>query len=521
MKKLAYFLVLFVGINVYAQDRVGTGGGGDGSRYAGGSTASEGDVYLQIMHWRTFAVAYGSRCFQTKVSGYGQDERGNKVPVVSTVMDPSANARLKPFLSMVNSYFRSDSGGSEANQKVRHLTGLHRGSGGGGGDGGGAYGTNENVDMCAVRLGQAYHNLSTSQGDSSFCGAYRAKYDQIISDTNIGSLKSKARSAVSSGAFNRGNICSPQSESINFSAQSTSDYSASADPGHTTVAGGGGSGGGGSEEMQATTQNAPAAAPASADKPAGTTATVQATPPAGAAPANAPATTPAAPASGEVQVASAQPTTAAGQRRAGRRTTAATRIANKAKKETGGGRGNGLAVASTGQGVETGGGGAGATPVIQPASNNGSTQARAETAGGGDKQQPAKPQTQTILKEEYKEIFTDSAACKFTNQNESYRHRLAHVDAFMVNYNHDCVKSGTPESNQFTGPYTTAMGETRTKNSLDSIRNKYMEIEKKLSGQKRALYCGAGARTNFFKANVSLPNHTELKTFVTDYMCKK
>lgn len=503
MKKLAYFLVLFVGMNNAFADRTGNGGGDSGYSSGGGgaSNCNQGDVYMQIMHWRTFVVAYGSRCFSKMVTVYGQNESGQKVPIQESQPDPAVKTEMSQYITALSPYFRSDAGGPMANKMVAEQTRLNRSSGGG--EGGGAYGNNQAVDMCAVRLGQDYHTMIQSQGPSAFCGANRAKYQELIGDKNINSIKQRAQQAVCGGGANfSGGYCSPQSGLPTSSNNSV----------YSTSSAGGGSGTGDYASARPAVNASDKISPASdvvdtphrgqdADAPP-----PGATPAAGAAkPASTPTATPAA----------AQPAAPQNKKTAPQ------------SKETGEGEAPKPTKASLGTAGDTGDGGG--TSNSTPSGVTGgsltkpqSTAATPASTGKGDtatadtnkKSTAAKPHA-SLNKEAYRDLFTGSSACK---ENKTAA-KVAHVDAMMNVYGGTCL-TGEQGLKAAFNPYATFSRNLKKNHSISTeMSNDYLKEEKsRMNDLTQTVYCTT--RRDFFKDVVTVPNDSEITKFANSVMCK-
>lgn len=511
MKKLAYFLVLFVGMNVSAQDRVGTGGGGNSTYSSGGGGCSGrgGDAYLQVMHWRTFVVSYSARCLSSRQPVQARDSNGNSVTILETTINPQAKAEVSQYIASLQQFFINDSGGSQADETVRRYKRFDNRSGNG--EGGGAYGSHNQVDMCAVRLGQDYHNMIQSQGQSTFCDTNRAKYDMLIADKNPSSIKNKALQTVCSNnvSFNSKSICSPQSASIQINTSSVTAAS---------------SGGGNSEEMMA-------AQSTNTDKPtSNASANLQRTvvhnssgvqtegadaeaPPQGAAIQTAPlaATTPAAPAK-----------SAKNEKRAVN--------ANQNKEVANGGGGSGGAIVTAGDGDS---GSTSPTTAhvanVKISSTSGKPAAatgKPETANTGKDIKPINIQLTAEKKEEFRKIFVGTPACTrpSTSANEDLKHRIAQMDAMINSYFDGCVGSSDPRMG-WLGKYKTySSGYLNDQFHIKSgnFQKPYNEYEKKLiKGNKTGSYC-RGPRKDFidYYAQPQQLEQHRISDFATKTMCK-
>lgn len=506
MKKLAYFLVLFVGMNNAFADRVGDGGSGSGytSGGGGGGNCNQGDVYMQIMHWRTFVVAYGSRCFSKMVTVYGQNESGQKVPIQESQPDPAVKAEMSQYINAVSPYFRSDAGGPMANKMVAEQTRLNRSSGGG--EGGGAYGNNQAVDMCAVRLGQDYHTMIQSQGPSAFCAANRAKYQELIGDKNINSIKQRAQQAVCGGGANfGGGYCSPQSglpTSSNNSVYSTSSTGGSGTSDYPTA-----------RPAQNASDKISTASDAVDGPQRGQDADA---PPAGAKPAlsaSAPAPQPAPATPGADKPAAKSNVSQPAKPKTQSKDTATADDAKPAKGSLGtaGDTGDGGGTSSS---VPSGVTGSALTKPQSAAATPAST-GKGETATADrTKSSSAKPHA-SLNKESYRDLFTGSSACK---ENKTAA-KVAHVDAMMNVYGGTCL-TGEQGLKAAFNPYATFSRNLKKNHSISTeMSNDYLKEEKsRMNDLTQTVYCTT--RRDFFKDVVTVPNDSEITKFANSVMCK-
>ncbi len=501
MKKLAYFLILFVGMNVYASDRVGSGGGNSSSS-GGSSSCRRGDMYLQMVHWRNFVGHYAGRCATDRKA-----EAGRYIDSMRNYME------VKSFDSQDAEKVITSRGGRVSAETCSGPDCSHGGSG---------YGSNS-ASLCATDLTNAYESALNSQG-SSYCSSQRARFDEILSTTGLENIKRKALAATCSGAnaFPAG-ACSPQTGSIAATTQSTANTS--------SVSAGGG---GGSEEtmavratpavqqtanasaestnLQRTVRNSSGIATPGADAeapPAGErqSVTVPATPPPQAA----------------AKPAEAKPeATAAPQAQSKSDKTA------RAGKATGGGNVGG--VASTGE-ASNGSAPSGSTPVVQASSVSPSASGKGETATGG--KDSSKAQTSKKIepitfkvsekeKKEYKPLFVGARSCvePSTSPSDDTRRRLAQMDVMINTYKNSCVDKTDSVRVKWHEGYKGVSNKMRAQYNINNrMQETYVTQEKELSSEnKNSAYCTNPVRNNFYRTFTEFPHQGKMEDFSSS-MC--
>ena len=492
MKNLAYFLVLFVGIQTHA-DKVANPSQAPTDNYGVDLNCyrnRQGEIYTQMMHWRTFVVFYMARCsredsaevgqYVTNIGGYLQ----RKTPL---------STHAEKFLA--EHHIKMDNTGSKE---------------------GSAYGS-PRADICGTQLANRYENQHNAQGSSAFCGANRAKYQALLADKSVESVKHKAAEAVCADTdiFKMG-VCHPQDNRANFDSapntkpapRSGSDLVATATPPSSGPGAVRDGNTGGSEEMRAAnSQTRPASAPAAATTTNNNTAVAANNSPYpntlatakagdGAADNDAPPK--------EVQMASLE--NGGGQRHP--RGRSAKRGKNKVVPN---------AVNTTGTGA-----------VDDNQNNNAGDQqtAQAGAKGVNDKvaggnTSAASAQAPSLDKIEYKRIFSTSPACK-KNAEEIRSNKMAHFDASITSYYTNCKIAAEDRNvaSQMLSRYQTlfANGLRGRYNVTQELSNAYKAVENKTAAGPASSYCNE--RANFFKDVTRTPDQDKIENFVNNTMCK-
>lgn len=467
MKKLAYFLVLSMGITAYAAE-VAAPAPVRGRDPTPSSGNMQGEAYTQMMHWRTFVVFYMARCSRSDSGEVGQ------------------------YVTNIGGFLQKNTPMSQAAESFLNKNGIHRVSGGGGGEGS-AYGSYA-ADKCGTELANRYEQLYHSQGESSFCGANRAKYQDLLGDKNVESVKQKALSTVSSdpGVFSAG-ICSPQSSRVSIQSAPLPA------PAPRQAAAYGGNG------YHSTPAPAAQSAPASGGAE-------NISPPAGAIPTQTPAGTQLSGSATAGGTPAPNSTTGNNDTQlpgSARPQAAGTRRSRPTPRH----RDGAIVAASTTQDS------ADDTakeekPAAAPAKKADTETASVQTQSASIQAPLNTPQNRALFK------VADGSCDPKIAASDVQRNRFAHVDAIMQYYTQNCnVSSKDPRMEKFTGPYTTEANGFRDQFKTKAIQSHYDGIERNQDSKNHADYCKA--RTSLYNSIVNAPSNSRINDFInSENFCK-